>query len=83
MLKPLPLAALLISLSVPCQAATEWYVAQDPVGNDCSVVTEKPDGKKLLMIGSSAYPTREEAKKAKHTAPECSESGEPSDATPD
>ena len=81
--KALSLAVLLVSLSVPCKAATEWYVAQDPVAKDCSVVSAKPDGKKLVMIGSSAYPTRDEAKKAKHTAPECSESGEPSDATPD
>ena len=64
-------AAVAVSFSVPCLAADEFYVGQDPVAKDCKIVREKPDGKTLIMLGTSSYPTRDAAKAAKKAAPEC------------
>ena len=37
----------------------------------CKIVTEKPDGQTMVMIGTEAYATKEEAKAAKKAAAEC------------
>jgi hypothetical protein len=68
-------AVALVFFSMPCLAAVEFYVAQDPTAKDCKIVKEKPDGKTLIMLGAS-YPTREAAKAAKKSAPECQRPGE-------
>ena len=68
--------AAFLSFSPPCLAAAEFYVGQDPVAKDCKIVREKPDGKTLVMIGTSSYPTRDAAKAAKKAAPECKREGE-------
>jgi hypothetical protein len=62
--------------SLPCLAATEFYVGQDPVAKDCKIVKEKPDGKVLVMIGETSYSTRDAAKAAKKAAPECHRAGD-------
>ncbi|MGH6802318.1 MAG: hypothetical protein ACREC3_03005 [Methyloceanibacter sp.] len=64
------IAAILTIFVTPALAA-EFYVAQDPETKKCKIVTEKPDGQALIMIGTTSYPTKEEAKKAKKAAAEC------------
>jgi len=48
-------------------------VAQDPATKKCKIVHEKPDGKTMIMIGTSSFATKDEAKAArlKTTADEC------------
>ena len=53
--------ALAASFAAPAFAATSYYVAQDATSHKCSVTTKKPDGKKVLMIGTSSYKTKAEA----------------------
>jgi hypothetical protein len=69
-------AGLVASFSVPCLAANEFYVAQDPTTKNCKIVTQKPDGTSLVMIGTSSYSKRGDAKAAKHAASECKQEGE-------
>jgi len=56
-------AALAASFVAPAFAAS-YYVAQDASSHMCSVTTTKPDGKKLLQIGTSVFPTKSAAEKA-------------------
>jgi hypothetical protein len=62
--------AVLIALATPALAA-EYFVVKDPASGKCSIATEKPDGTKLVMIGTQAYPSKEEAKAAKKANAEC------------
>jgi hypothetical protein len=71
MQKYILIAALLSMLATPAIAA-EFYVALNPDTKKCKIVEEKPDGKTLVMIGTTAYATKEEAKAAKRSASECS-----------
>jgi hypothetical protein len=59
------------AVSTECLAAEEFYVFQDSETKKCKIATERPDGVKKIMIGTSSYTTREQAKAAKHAAPEC------------
>lgn len=70
MSKHIVVAAVLIAIATPALAA-EFYVGQDPESKKCKVVTEKPDGKAMIMIGTESYPTKEDAKAAKKAAAEC------------
>jgi hypothetical protein len=63
-------AAALVIVATPVLAA-EYYVAQDPTTKKCNIVKEKPDGKTLTMIGTTSYPTKDEAKTARKAAAEC------------
>ena len=63
------LLAFLVSTAV---AAEEFYVVQNPKTKSCKISNKKDDGQNV-MIGTSSYPTAEEAKKAKNAAPECKE----------
>ena len=69
-------AAALLAISSPALAA-EYYLAKDPTTQACSVTTEKPDGTKLVMVGTSAYATQEEAKAAKKAAKKAGECKKP------
>ena len=71
MSKRIAIAAVLIAIATPALAADEFFVGQDPESKRCKIVTEKPDGQTMIMIGTAAYPTREEAKAAKKAAAEC------------
>jgi hypothetical protein len=53
--------------------AKEFYVVQDPITKKCDIVKTKPDGKTSIMIGTTSYATKEEAKEArgKTTPEEC------------
>ena len=53
-----------IALSVPAVAATEWYVAQDSKTMKCTAVDKKPDGKTMMMVGTTSYKTQADADKA-------------------
>ena len=64
------IAALLMSVATPALAA-EYYIGQDPTTKKCKVVTEKPDGQTLVMIGTETYATKEEAKAARRGIAEC------------
>ena len=70
MSKRIVIAALLIAIATPA-LAEEYYVGQEPDSKKCKVVTEKPDGKSMIMIGTDAYATKAEAKAAKKAAAEC------------
>jgi hypothetical protein len=63
-------AALLMIVATPA-LAVEYYVVQDPTTKKCSVVKEKPDGKTMVMVGTEAYATKEEAKAAKKANADC------------
>jgi hypothetical protein len=65
--------ALLVAFaSTACLAGGTFYLAQDPSKKAaCKVMKEKPDGVKMVMIGTATYATRAEAKTAKQAAPEC------------
>jgi hypothetical protein len=66
------LTVIFIAAASPaCLAAEEFYVFQDSETKKCKIMTEKPDGVKTIMIGTSSYTTREQAKAAKQAAPEC------------
>jgi hypothetical protein len=70
MSKRIVIAAVLIAIATPA-LAEDFYVGQDPKSKRCKIVTEKPDGQTMIMIGTGAYPTKEEAKAAKKAAAEC------------
>ena len=69
-------AAVLIAVATPALAA-EYFVAQDPTTKKCKIVEEKPDGETLVMIGTTSYATKEEAKAAKKAAAECPKKANP------
>jgi len=69
-------ALVVLNISTPCLAAAEFWVAHDPVAKDCQIVRKKPDGKTLIMLGTSSYPTRDAAKAAKRATPECRREGD-------
>jgi len=51
--------------------AAEYYVAKHQSKNKCKIVEEKPDGKTMVMVGTSSYATKEQARAAKKAAQEC------------
>ncbi len=56
-------AALAASFAAPAFAAT-YYVAQDSSSHKCSVTTTKPDGTKMVMIGTAGFSSKTAAEKA-------------------
>lgn len=52
-------------------AASQYYVAQKAGGGACSVTTKKPDGTKVMMIGTGYYKTKADAEAALKAAAEC------------
>ena len=59
--------AVLLLIASPALAA-EFYVVKDAANETCSITDQKPDGTKLVMVGTQAYATKEEAKAAKKAA---------------
>jgi hypothetical protein len=59
-------------LVAPVFAAEEFYVVKNPKTGSCKISNKKDDGQHV-MIGTSSYPTAEEAKAAKNAAAECKE----------
>jgi hypothetical protein len=68
----LPCAAIAMLISATSAfAATEYYVVHKAAGGACSVVTKKPDGKAMMMVGTAAYKTHAAAEAALKAAAEC------------
>jgi hypothetical protein len=69
MLRFFAAAAVLLALTSTSPAwAAEFFLAKDPATGTCDIVAEKPDGTKMLMVGTQAYATKDEAKAAKKAA---------------
>jgi predicted glutamine amidotransferase len=67
------LVGLLILAGGPAVAKEKaFFLAQDVKTKKCKVVTTKPDGAGLVMIGDSSYSTKKDAKAAAKNADECS-----------
>jgi len=62
---------LVVAFVTPAAAATEYYVAKGGTTKKCSVTTKKPDGTKMMMIGTMSYKTKPEATKAMKAAADC------------
>ena len=39
--------------------AAEFWISQDPETKTCNIDETMPDGKTLVMIGATSYPTKE------------------------
>ena len=76
MQKIMVVAGLLMFVVSPALAA-EFYLAQDPSTKKCKILDAKPDGTTMIMLGTSSYATREEAKAAKKTFAECPKKPKP------
>jgi hypothetical protein len=70
MSKRIAIAAVLIAIATPA-LAEEFFVGQNPESKTCKIVTEKPDGQTLIMIGTVSYATKEEARAARKASAEC------------
>jgi hypothetical protein len=64
------------------KAAPAFFVAQDAATKKCKIVRTEPDGASLIMVGTSTYPSRDEAQAAAKDAEECKQAkkAEASDA---
>jgi hypothetical protein len=70
-MKKYVIAGLLIAgLATPALAG-EYYVAQNATSHKCSIVSHKPDGKTLTMLGSDGFKTKSEAESALKGMSEC------------
>ena len=70
-MKKYAIAALLIAgLATPALAA-EYFVAQNTNSHKCSIVSKKPDGRTLTMVGFEGYKTRAAAEAAMKSLSEC------------
>jgi len=58
------LAAFVAPAATAAMAATTWYVAMDAKTKKCSVTSKKPDGTKIMMVGTDTYKTKADATKA-------------------
>jgi hypothetical protein len=66
------IAGLLVAaLATPAFAAAQYYVAQNNSTHKCSVVAHKPDGTKLILLGSGGFKTKSEARDALKGMSEC------------
>lgn len=57
--------------SMPAFAATEYWVAKSAATKKCEIVDKKPDGTKLMDVGTKAYATKGNAEKALKELKEC------------
>ena len=70
-MKKYAIADLLIAgLATPALDA-EFYVAQSTSNHKCSIVSKRPDGKALTMVGSDGYKTKAAAEAAMKSLSEC------------
>jgi len=64
-------ALALIVLTAPALAASEWYVVKNAATKKCEVTEQKPDGKKLIMIGTAMFKTKALAEGALKGSADC------------
>jgi hypothetical protein len=65
------IAGLLVAGFVTPALAAEYYVAQNTSTHKCSIVSKKPDGKTLTMLGADGFKTKSEAHSAMKGMTEC------------
>ncbi len=65
-----PVLALAV-FTAPAFAATDWYVVKNEASKKCEVISHKPDGKKLMMIGTAGHKTKAEAETALKADADC------------
>jgi hypothetical protein len=70
-MKKYVIAGLLIAGMATPALAAEYYVAQNTSSHKCSIVSHKPDGKSLSMLGSDGFKTRSAAESALKGMSEC------------
>jgi hypothetical protein len=70
-MKKYVIAGLLIAGMATPALAAEYYVAQNTSSHKCSIVSHKPDGKSLTMLGSEGFKTRSAAENALKGMSEC------------
>ena len=70
-MKKYVIAGLLIAGMATPALAAEYYVAQNSSSHKCSIVSHKPDGKTLTMLGSDGFKTKSEAQNALKGMSEC------------
>jgi hypothetical protein len=70
-MKKYVIAGLLIAGMATPALAAEYYVAQNASSHKCSIVSHKPDGKTLTMLGSDGFKTKSEAQNALKGMSEC------------
>jgi hypothetical protein len=70
-MKKYVIAGLLIAGMTTPALAAEYYVAQNTSSHKCTIVSHKPDGKSLTMLGSEGFKTRSAAESALKTMSEC------------
>jgi hypothetical protein len=51
--------------------AAQFYVVMKSTTKTCQIIGIPPDGKKMVLVGRTSYPTKEDARAAEKTAPEC------------
>ena len=70
-MKKYVIAGLLIAGMATPALAAEYYVAQNTSSHKCTIVSHKPDGKSLTMLGSDGFKTRSAAESALKGMSEC------------
>jgi hypothetical protein len=70
-MKKYVIAGLLIAGMATPALAAEYYVAQNASSHKCSIVSHKPDGKTLTMLGGEGFKTKSEAQNALKGMSEC------------
>jgi hypothetical protein len=65
------IAGLLAAVVVTPALAGQHYVAQNNSTHKCSIVSHKPDGTKLTLLGSDGFKTKSEARDAMKAMSEC------------
>ena len=65
--------AIMAAFAMPAYAAAAktYYIAQDAKTKKCSIVTKKPDGTKMMMVGTDTYNKMADATKAEKAATDC------------
>ena len=69
--KVLVAASIVTLVSMPAFAATHYWVAKDAATKKCSVVSTKPDGKKVTDAGTKTYDSQANAEKALKLLKDC------------
>jgi hypothetical protein len=70
-MKKYVIAGLLIAGMATPALAAEYYVAHNASSHKCSIVSHKPDGKTLTMLGGEGFKTKSEAQNALKGMSEC------------
>ena len=65
------IAGLLAAVLVTPALAAQYYVAQNNSTHKCSIVSHKPNGTKLILLGSDGFKTKSEARGAMKAMSEC------------